>query len=91
MTLLHRYWIRFEFGRNDRRPIGSGLGCGVTAYSVDDALAIARERLFGGAPLPELKELIEDVDVSGLDAAHVMPNMGNVAVRGVWFPQGYDQ
>jgi hypothetical protein len=29
---------------------------------------------------------VVDVDVASLDAKHVLPNIGPVVVRGVWFP-----
>jgi hypothetical protein len=86
---LHRYWIRFAGSLGDERPIGTRLGCGVTARHRDDALALLQERVFGDQPLPEVREIIEDVDVSALDNRHVLPNMGNPAVLGIWFPIGY--
>jgi len=87
---LHRYWLRFSFQDGDRRPIGTAFGCGVTAYSVDDALGLVQDRVFDGFPVPRVVELVEDVDIATLDSAHVRPNMGNVAVRGIWFPLGYE-
>ena len=39
--------------------------------------------------LPTIAVLIEDVDVSTLDAGHVLPNMSPPVRRGVWFPLGY--
>jgi len=29
----------------------------------------------------------EDVDVRALDGGHVLPNMGDPSVRGVWYPR----
>jgi hypothetical protein len=29
--------------------------------------------------------------VSILDQKHVLPNVGMVNVRGIWFPQGYEE
>ncbi len=78
-----RYWI--EFGHvGKRHPIN--LGCGVTASDIHDALLLvgmAFPDLDLGSPL----SVIEDVDVSSLDANHVLPNLGNVLVRGVWWPR----
>ena len=31
----------------------------------------------------------EDIDVRALDPNHVLPNIGNVTSRGIWFPLGY--
>jgi hypothetical protein len=65
------------------------MGCGVTAHDYDDALALLRETVFGGAELPKVAAVAEDVDISTLDVRHVRPNMGNPTMRGVWFPMGY--
>ncbi|MGH9896159.1 MAG: hypothetical protein ACREA0_30045 [bacterium] len=61
----------------------------MSAYTYADALNLIRERVFAGADVPEIAKVIEDVDVSTLDANHVLPNMGLVTVRGIWFPLGY--
>ncbi|MCW2926654.1 MAG: hypothetical protein JWM86_622, partial [Thermoleophilia bacterium] len=36
-------------------------------------------------------EVTEDVDVRDLDQGHVIPNMGVVVWRGVWYPSGYTE
>jgi hypothetical protein len=62
------------------------LGFGVTAFSVDDAFRILRDV---GYRLPEDTaevRIVEDVRVSDLDALHVVPNMGPIVVRGIWYP-----
>jgi hypothetical protein len=51
-------------------------------------LRLLRERVFRGLEVPEIVECRQDVDVSELDRSHVLPNMGDVTVRGVWFPLG---
>jgi hypothetical protein len=69
---LRRFWFR--------RPVG--LGYGVTAFTVEDA-----EQLLARAGLPrDWVEVVADVDVSALDAGHVLPNIGGVTFRGVWYP-----
>ena len=83
---LHRYWVKFGFSMADPHPPGTLLGCGVTAHDQEDALMILRDRVFRGGTLPEVECVIEDVDMSTLDAKHVLPNMGNQFQRGVWFP-----
>ncbi|WP_156338476.1 hypothetical protein [Chondromyces crocatus] len=70
-------------------PPGIRMGCGVTASSVEEATALVQERVFGGKPLPQLREVVTDVDVSALDPSHVRVNMGNPVLRGIWFPLGY--
>jgi hypothetical protein len=87
MSLLHRYWLRFDF--TAPFPGAVGLGCGVTAFSAEDALNIVQAEVFQGAPLPPIVEMIHDVDVRTLDQGHVIPNMEEPVSRGVWFPRGY--
>jgi hypothetical protein len=41
-----------------------------------DAEALIRSGLFAGKPLPEVIEVVEDVDVRELDQGHVLPDMG---------------
>ena len=64
-----------------------GLGCGVTAFTFEDAIAVLRETVFGADPTPEVEQVLEDVDVQTLDAGRVRPNMGPPNERGVWFPR----
>ena len=66
------------------------IGCGVTARNREDAISLMRERIFGSWPMPAIASCIEDVDVSTLDKGHVLPNMGPVVKRGIWFPLGYE-
>lgn len=69
--------------------IGTGLGCGVTAFSYEDALDLLQDKVFTEKPIPPVSSVIEDVDVSTLDADHVRPNMGNPLKCGIWFPLAY--
>jgi hypothetical protein len=87
--ILHPYWFKFKLTINDPHPIGALLGCGVTASSIDDALAMLREQVFRSDKLPDLEKCIEDVSKNDLDAKHVLPNCGDLSKRGVWFPLGY--
>ena len=88
MQTLRRYWFRFE---RLPRPTAINLGCGVTAHDHDDALSLLRERVFGANGPPPITELIEDVDPLMLESRHVLPNVGAMDVRGIWFPQGYEK
>jgi hypothetical protein len=85
---LQRFWFTFE-EFPESTPLN--LGCGVTAYEYEDALALLREHVFRISAMPKIAKCIEDVDVRGLDQSHVVPNMGLVTDRGIWFPQGYHQ
>jgi len=77
MSGLRRFWF----------PVQGHLGIGVTAESREAAEQLATEtatRL--NWPL-DVASTIDDVDVRDLDEKHVIPNMGAVVWRGVWFPQ----
>lgn len=79
---LHRYWFRFE-----TTSLVLQRGCGVTAYSREDALQVLCEQVFQGQALPVIREIIEDIDVSTLDDEHILPNIGVTIWRGVWYPR----
>ena len=80
--MLTRYW--FEFVRGGQATALS-LGCGITAYNLDDARRMLRQEilpLYGDhAPV----RVLEGVEVASLDE-RVRLHLGNPAVRGVWFP-----
>jgi hypothetical protein len=60
------------------------LGCGVTALGVDDARFLIRAAL---GELPEPTRIVLDIDVSTLDAGHVLPGIRTPpSERGVWYP-----
>jgi hypothetical protein len=82
---LRRFWFRFEPSDTDLF-IGRAFGCGVTAVDRRDAEDLMRVQAFRGT-LPQVVEVIEDVDVRDLDESHVIPNMGDPSIRGVWFPR----
>ncbi len=86
--LLHRYW--FSLGNTPKcNPLG--FGCGITAFTHQDAVEILHSKVFAKleGQAPTIDYVIEDLDVGDLDQGHVIPNMGMVLVRGVWFPLGY--
>lgn len=91
MPMLHRYWLRFAISRGELAQYpsysGLGFGCGVTAYSLDDAKAILVQQLFREDPLPKIEGVVEDINVQDLDQDRVVPNMGPPSERGVWFPR----
>lgn len=87
---LHRFWFEFDLSNEDNPPAGTLLGCGVSAYDYDDAISLLKKRVFNDAELPKITKEIKDVDVSTLDQNHVLPNMGMVTNRGIWYPLGYE-
>lgn len=89
MQPLIRYWIQFEFGEapyHYASYMSLRGGCGVTAYDLADALVVLREKLFKTDPIPRIKTVCENIDVSTLDPGHILPNIGITVDRGVWFP-----
>jgi hypothetical protein len=89
MIMLTRYWFKFDLSINQLPPLGTVLGCGVTAASRGEAIQLLRDRVFHTDSLPPIKECVEGVDVDMLDQNHVRPNMGDPERRGIWFPLGY--
>jgi hypothetical protein len=78
----HRSLRRFWF------PATSGFGVGVTADSEADARRLAEEAAARHLPPgAQLLSAVSDVDVRTLDPEHVLPNIGPVVVRGVWYPR----
>jgi hypothetical protein len=83
---LRRYWFRWDGDPHDLPP-GAALGYGVTAVDRADAEMLISAALLGGAALPDGADVAENVDVRNLDQGHVLPNMGDPSVRGVWYPR----
>ena len=90
MVKLVRYWIEFSlednFSGKILRRSGAKLGCGVTAYTEEDAMYILEKELFPSTGVPKIKSIEANIDVNTLDEKHVRPNMGVVSNRGIWFP-----
>ena len=40
--------------------------------------------------VPRIMDIAEDVEISDLEQRHVLPNIGDMNVRGIWFPKGLD-
>jgi len=89
---LTRYWIEFDTNPANWGSLNTLLraGCGVSGFSLDDCLSLIQQQMLKGQSLPPVKRVVEDVDISKLDANHVLPNIGLVVHRGIWFPTGYN-
>jgi hypothetical protein len=61
----------------------------VTAYTLEDALNLIRQRIFRAGEMPKIDAVVENVDVRDLDQGHVVPNMAECHSRGIWYPIGY--
>ena len=77
------YWLTVE-----NPPLGMGLGAGITACSEDEAKRIFATA-FGDAIQIAKVRVIQTVDE--IEQNHVRPNMGNLLVRGIWFPLGHEE
>jgi hypothetical protein len=84
--MLKRFWFQFE---PFTEPTPLNFGCGVTAFSYDDAVSLINDEVFDREGLPKIVRVIENVSPNELDQNHVIPNMGSVLVRGIWWPQGW--
>ena len=74
--LLTRFWFNTE----------NGLGIGVTAYSVNDAIDLIKAESLAMIYEPKFDSYVENIDMRELDQNHVIPNMGICVNRGVWYP-----
>ena len=74
---LRRYWF----------PMDRQFGIGVTAFSEAEARSLAEETKAQYAFSGEVGPVVVDIDVSTLDANHVLPNIGPPVIHGVWYPQ----
>jgi hypothetical protein len=78
---LTAFWIK--------SPVPNGpLGFGVTAFSLEEALAIVRALGYSGylGDNAAALQITAGITVGNLDERHVVTNMGPIAVRGMWYP-----
>ena len=78
---MRPYWVEFR-----NAPLSAlRLGMGVTAYSEADA----RDLVGQAVPGQTISDIRPVERVADLEQGHVVPNIGNILVRGIWFPLGY--
>lgn len=78
---LETYWVSFP--RDPNLP----FGIGVTAYSEDDAFALIKQQGFDEWYAEALEVHVKSgVTVEDLDDKNVVPNIGPMHFRGVWYP-----
>jgi hypothetical protein len=83
--MLQRFWFKFVVG-----PCSATvLECGVTAYTFDDAVSILRATLFAEGGMPEIREVVANIDIHPLDRGQIPPNRESPLWRGVWYPKGH--
>lgn len=88
MNKLIRFWFTFE--SSSTLPPVIKLGCGITAYNFDDALALLRQKICLNGKEIIIKNCIENIDLTTLDQNHVLPNILPPNFRGIWYPLGYN-
>jgi len=78
---LETYWISFP--QDPNLP----FGIGVTAYSEEDAFSLIQEQGFDQwyADAKETR-VTKGVSISDLDQSNIVPNIGPMQLRGVWYP-----
>ena len=84
--MLKRFW--FVSNPDDRFGVRN---FGVTAVNTDEAINILLKYLTRFDPetskhITKNTEIIEDIDIQLLDLNHVIPNMGVVTIKGIWWP-----
>jgi hypothetical protein len=77
--MLTPYWIKTD------KPLN--LGYGITARSKEDAEGLLRLVVSSDWAVVAIDPV---GDAASLDQGHVIPNMGNIFRRGIWYPLGYD-
>ena len=73
------HWITFP--KDKRAP----LGIGVTAFSEDDAIGLIKEAGYENYIKCDFV-INRNIAIKDLDQNHVVPNMGPITFRGVWYP-----
>lgn len=79
------FWFEFERTR-EIDAVGLTRGCGVSGYTLDDALSIVQAVVFMNEKMPAPVRIVENIRLQDLDQGHVAPNMYPMLWRGVWYP-----
>jgi hypothetical protein len=94
--MLIRYWFEFSFEENHNKKkfkITDILkkGAGVTAFDRKDAIRLLEKEFFNAGiiedKLPEVKNVMENFDISTIQDRGIIANMGVCVIRGVWYPK----
>lgn len=89
MQLVTRFWFEFDLSGDKlyRFPRFPAYGIGVTAYDYHDALHLMRKWVTEFEEMPEIINVIEDVDISQLrEQMDKYSQIGCPVWRGVWHP-----
>ena len=77
--LLTAYWITTS-------SMAPTFGYGVTARSIEDAFAILGAEGYPIDPSEAGVVVRPDITPADLDQLNIVPNIGPIVVRGVWYP-----
>ena len=79
--LLFTYWLSFP------KEIDLPMGIGVTAFSEEDAFLLIREQGISSwfDDATEI-HITRNVRIEDLDQSNIVPNIGPMQFRGVWYP-----
>lgn len=77
---LKTYWIIFP--ENLELP----FGVGVAAMSVDDMFFLIEREGIDWHKHASKTEIKEDISIADLDQSNIVPNIGPMQFRGVWYP-----
>ena len=67
-------------------PLTEGIGIGVTAYSEEEAFKMATKCSKLYFENQKVKNPVVGIKAAELDQEHVVPNMGPINLRGIWYP-----
>ena len=84
---LKKYWISFK---KNTTPTVFNLGCGATASDrIDLQKVLDKSEILSRYPNLSIDKIEQISKIDELESKHVLVNMGNPAVRGIWFPLGF--
>jgi hypothetical protein len=83
---MKAYWVEFKKSGLRGLPVGTWLGCGVTAYDKEDAIKLLKQLLFKNWNSVPVLSIKENISINDLDQHDVAPDIGNIQVRGIWYP-----
>lgn len=87
---LIAYWIEFAprdwFEIDEDEAAAPPRVFGVTAASLDAALALVRAVAYGGGALPPVRRVVEGVDVGMLTLYNMAPGSLPPDRAGIWYP-----
>ena len=59
---------------------------GVTAFSLEDALALLDDHGYDFHRLAKRIEVRRGITFQDIDSCHILPNSGPIFFRGIWYP-----